>query len=86
MKPAKTFLVTVLVLLVYLIHQDSWDWKKTEPLVFGFLPIGLAYHAGYSILAAILMALLVKIAWPKHLEETGPEENRPSADQPEGPR
>lgn len=86
MKPAKAFLVTVLILLVYFIHQDSWNWKKTEPLVFGFLPIGLAYHAGYSILAAIFMALLVKIAWPKDLEETDPEEKRPSADQPEGHR
>lgn len=86
MKPAKALLVTVLVLLVYLLHQDFWNWKKAEPLVFGFLPIGLAYHAGYSILAAILMAVLVKIAWPKHLEETAPEENRSSVDRPEGHR
>ena len=84
MKPAKALLVTVLVLLVYLLHQDFWNWKKTEPLVFGFLPIGLAYHVGYSILASILMAVLVKIAWPKHLEETPSEENRSSAGQPQG--
>ena len=38
---------------VYVLHQDFWNWKKAEPLVFGFLPIGLAYHAGYSILAAV---------------------------------
>jgi hypothetical protein len=74
MKAAKAFLITVLILLIYLIHQDFWNWKKTEPLVFGFLPIGLAYHAGYSILAAILMAFLVKIAWPRHLEGTESEE------------
>ena len=69
MKPAKALLIAVLVLVVYLVHQDFWNWKRTEPLIFGFLPIGLAYHAGYSILAAILMAVLVKMAWPKHLEE-----------------
>jgi hypothetical protein len=68
MKPAKALLLTLLILVVYFVHQDFWNWKKAEPLVFGFLPIGLAYHAGYSVLAAVLMALLVKFAWPKHLE------------------
>ncbi len=67
MKP-KTILLTLLVVVVYLLHQDFWNWRKAEPLVFGFLPVGLAYQAGYSILAAILMAILVKYAWPKHLE------------------
>jgi hypothetical protein len=86
MKAAKALLVTVLVVLVYFLHQDFWNWKKTDPLVFGFLPIGLAYHAGYSILASILMAVLVWIAWPKHLEEPDSEQGRPSADQPQGHR
>jgi hypothetical protein len=72
MKPATKLLLTFLVLAVYLLHQDFWNWKKTD-LVFGFLPIGLAYHAGYSILASITMALLVKFAWPKHLEDVQPE-------------
>ena len=72
MKPVTKFLLTLLVLAVYLLHQDFWNWKKTD-LVFGFLPIGLAYHAGYSILASITMAFLVKFAWPKHLEDVQPE-------------
>ena len=55
--------------MVYVLHQDFWNWKKTDPLVFGFLPIGLAYQAGYSILAALMMAVFVKFAWPKHLED-----------------
>ncbi len=69
MKSTKTLLLTLLVAAVYLLHQDSWNWKKADPLVFGFLPIGLAYQAGYSILAAIMMAVLVKFAWPKDLEQ-----------------
>jgi hypothetical protein len=73
MKAAKTILLTLLVVAVYMLHQDFWNWKKAEPLVFGFLPVGLAYHAGYSILAAITMAVLVKFAWPKHLEDVHPE-------------
>ena len=73
MKPAKIILLTLLVLAVYWLHQDSWNWTKADPLVFGFLPVGLAYHAGYSILCAVLMAVLVKFAWPRHLEDTQPE-------------
>ena len=67
----KKALLFVLIAGVYVLHQDSWNWKHAEPLIFGFLPIGLAYHAGYSILASILMALLVKYAWPHHLEAAG---------------
>jgi len=69
----KKFLLFLLVALVYGAHQDLWNWNKAEPLVCGFLPAGLAYHAGYSVLCAGLMAVLVKFAWPKHLEA---EENR----------
>ena len=65
---AKPLLLTVLIIAVYLLHQDFWNWREVEPLMFGFFPIGLAYQAGYSVLAAILMAVLVKVSWPKHLE------------------
>ena len=40
-----------------------------EPiLVFGFIPIGLFYQGCFSVAAALLMWLLVKFAWPSHLE------------------
>jgi len=68
MSRAKAFVVTLLIVGVYLLHQDFWNWKGIEPLIFGFLPIGLAYHAAYSVVAAVLMAILVKLVWPKHLE------------------
>jgi hypothetical protein len=71
-KPLKPLLLTLLILAVYLLHQDFWNWRKAEPLVFGFLPVGLAYHAGYSLLASILMAILVKFAWPARLEQGEP--------------
>ncbi len=68
----KKFLLFLMIAVVYVLHQDYWNWKNAD-LVFGFLPMGLAYHAGYSILAAIMMAVLVKYAWPKHLEDTKSE-------------
>ena len=74
MSAGKRVFITLLILGVYILHQDSWNWTKSHPLIFGFLPIGLAYHAGYSILAAITMAILVKVAWPKHLEDVQPHE------------
>ena len=77
----KAFLLTLLIVVVYLLHQDFWNWQKTEPLVFGFLPIGLAYHAGYSILASILLAVLVKVAWPKHLENVESKESEANPNQ-----
>ncbi len=61
-------LFTVLILIVIALHQDIWFWTN-KTLVFGFLPIGLAYQAGYSMLAALTMALLVRYLWPAHLEE-----------------
>lgn len=64
----KKLLLALLIAAVYVLHQDFWNWRASHPLIFGFLPIGLAYHAGYSILAATMMAILVKAAWPKHLE------------------
>jgi uncharacterized oligopeptide transporter (OPT) family protein len=68
----KKFLLFILVAAVYVLHQDYWNWKNSD-VVLGFLPVGLAYHAGYSILAAVMMAVLVKFAWPKHLEDVEPQ-------------
>lgn len=66
----KRFLLVLLVIAVYVLHQDVWNWRAAHPLVFGFLPIGIAYHACYTIAVAGLMWLLVRFAWPAHLEET----------------
>lgn len=57
-----------LVLLVAILHYDFWNWGRTT-LVFGFMPVGLAYQAGISILAGIAWALVVKLAWPRRVEE-----------------
>jgi hypothetical protein len=76
----KTFLLTALLAVVYVLHQDFWNWKQAYPLIFGFLPIGLAYQAGYSILAAAMMAVLVWAAWPKHLEDVESEVKDPKGD------
>jgi hypothetical protein len=65
----KSFLLALLAVTVFVLHQDFWNWNRYDPLIFGFLPLGLAYHAMFSILCAITMAIFVKHAWPAHLEE-----------------
>ena len=59
----------VLVALLYVLHQDFWFWGAARPLVFGFLPIGLFYHAVFTAACSIVLWLLVKYAWPAHLED-----------------
>ena len=63
----KKWALVVLVIGVYVLHQDSWNWTNKE-LVLGVLPVGLAYHAFYSCLAATMMFVLVRLAWPAKLE------------------
>ena len=72
------WLLALVVLLVVVLHQDFWLWKD-KSLVFGFLPIGLAYHIGYSFLASLTMWMLVRFAWPHQLEavEVETREARP---------
>lgn len=48
-------------------HQDFWWWGASD-LVFGFMPIGLAYHAGFSIACSVLGWLAIRFAWPDDLE------------------
>ncbi len=66
-----------LVAVLYVLHQDVWFWNTAQPFVFGFLPIGLFYHACFSVAAAVLLAALVRYAWPGHLEDESPGGPRP---------
>jgi len=61
-------LAWALVSTMYALHQDVWFWREARPLVFGFLPIGLAYHAAYTVAASVMLAWLVRRHWPMNLE------------------
>ena len=68
--------VWILVAVLFVLHQDFWLWNDGT-LVFGFIPVGLLYHAVFSIAAALTWAAAVKYAWPKEVErfaEEGAEE------------
>ncbi len=64
----KHALLSLLTLALYVLHQDVWLWRSARPLVVGFLPVGLFYHAAYTVAIALLLWLLVRNAWPSRLE------------------
>ena len=61
------YLVWALVLLLVVLHQDNWLWED-ERLMFGFMPIGLCYHACISVAAGVVWFLATKFCWPAGLE------------------
>ena len=68
------------IILLALLHQDFWWWDDSDTLVFGFVPVGLAYHALLSLAAGMLWALAVKFCWPAGVDvEDTPA--RPGGDQ-----
>jgi hypothetical protein len=75
----RRLLLLLAILALYAVHQDVWLWRSARPLVFGFLPVGLAYHAAYCVAVALLMWLLTRVAWPSHLEGAALERVRASA-------
>ena len=68
----KQWFLVLLVVVLYVLHQDVWFWRTAQPLVFGFLPVGIFYHVCYTLVVSLLMWLLVKLAWPSQLEAVEP--------------
>jgi uncharacterized membrane protein len=58
-------LLLAALLLLFVLHNDFWQWDDATPL-WG-LPVGLTYHIVYCIVAALVMWLLVRFAWPEEL-------------------
>ena len=76
------FLLSLAAVAVWVLRHDYWFWDTPYPLLFGFLPVGLWWQGLVSILAAVLMALLVRFAWPQELEDEAlaAEEHRADGD------
>ena len=56
-------LVLLLLAGLFLLRYDLWWWD--EPKLLLGLPIGLTYHVAYCLVAAAVMAVVVRHAWPK---------------------
>ncbi len=64
----------LMVAVLYALHQDFWFWREARPLVFGFLPIGLFYHAAYTLATSALLWLLVRHALARRTSSTRSDE------------
>ncbi len=56
-----------LVIALGILHYDFWWWDD-RTILFGFLPVGLAFHAAFSLACGATWWLAVKYAWPDHVE------------------
>ena len=70
-------IVLFLVLGLLVFHQDLPFWDNDSNLWLGFLPVGLAYHVGYSVVVALFWWWAMNFAWPEDLDE--PEDASTSA-------
>jgi hypothetical protein len=55
--------IWLLILLLVILHQDFW-LRSDGRLLMGFMPIGLAYHIGLTIAAAVTWWLATILIWP----------------------
>ncbi|MDE2700642.1 MAG: DUF3311 domain-containing protein [Gemmatimonadetes bacterium] len=57
-------LSVLLVLLILFFNIWMWD---NDTLILG-LPINLLYHIGLCVLTTLCMLVIVRLAWPHHLD------------------
>ena len=60
--------IWILVAGLIIAHQDYWNWTD-DTLFWGFLPIGLAYHIGLSLVASCVWLFACSFAWPKGVDD-----------------
>ena len=54
------------MLALFALHNDPWLQADTGRLLG--LPVGLVYHCAICVAATALLALMVRHAWPRHLD------------------
>lgn len=68
----KPLAAATIVAVLFTLHQDLWLWRVARPLVFGVVPVGLFYHAAFTVVTALALLWLVRLVWPSHLDSSGP--------------
>lgn len=53
-----------LALALVILHFDACNNHRIEPLVLGWIPIDLAYHLGWIVLATALVFYMTARVWP----------------------
>ncbi len=63
--------VAGMILALAVLHHDFWWWDDAS-LVLGWIPIGLAWHVFYAILASATWAVIVTCTGPTDAPEDSP--------------
>lgn len=66
---SKRALIATYFVLLFALHQDFW-WRADASLVFGIVPVSLAYHAVWTLLVAVGWWLVATFCWPTNLDDT----------------
>jgi len=61
--PHSRRLVLALLVGLLILHHDFWYWDDPT-LIGGVMPVGLAWHVAYSVVASLVWVLVVLYAWP----------------------
>ena len=59
-------LVFLIVLAMFLLHNNFWSWQYDAafPLIFGFIPFAFYYYITYAALATVAMYVIILLVWP----------------------
>jgi hypothetical protein len=68
----KPIVAIVIFFVLVVLHQDTWFWND-RTLWFGFLPAGLGYHVGYSLVVSLFWFAVSRLAWPHRIEQWADE-------------
>ena len=71
-----------LIVLLIVVHQDVWFWDD-RTLLFGVLPITLAFHVGISLASAFAWYLATVYCWPD-VEASARTPDQPPGETPGG--
>lgn len=64
-RPLAYTLLAALVIAAF----DVWNWERVEPLLFGWMPVGLWWQALVTLLAVPVMAYLFWVLWPDDVDD-----------------
>jgi hypothetical protein len=76
-RPPGPWLYAGLWILMMALRQDG-SFVDEPRLLFGVMPVALAYEAGFSVVAALVMGWLVRRAWPAELEALEADDEEPA--------
>jgi len=62
-----------LLAVLLLLHNDIWFWTDARIVPGVGLPVGMVYHIAYCFAATGMLVLLVKHAWPAHIDDDDEE-------------